>query len=165
MKKLIFLALLISVNCTFAHKYYVSIADLAYDEKEARIEGTLKITAHDFERALADKFDQKIELETIKDDSEIGKYMQYYLAQHFKIYSENQLAKPNYIGKEITNRQELYLYFTFTQIKNPAAIKVINTLLFELFAAQQNIVHYRYKEQTKSVTLVPSKTTEKITFD
>ena len=162
--KLLFMAILMS-STVFGHKFYVSIADLKYDEEQNRIEGSLKMTAHDFEDLLSNKFEREIDLEEVADTSKVGRYVQTYLAKHFEVYSGGKRAIPNYLGKEITLRQELFFYFTFTQVVNPKEIKVVNTLLFEMFPKQQNIVHYRFKEQTKSVTLVPLKTHEKIKFD
>lgn len=165
MKKVAVILFVFIANVCFSHKYYVSITELEYDAEQNRIEGALKMSAHDFEHVLEDKFEKHIELEKVDDDSEIGKYMQLYLSQHFKLYSGDVQSKPTYLGKEITVTQDLYLYFTFSNIVKPSSIKVINTLLFELFTAQQNIVHYKYKDQTKSVTLVPSKTMETISFN
>lgn len=165
MKRFSLILVLVLTNFCFGHKYYVSIADLEYDGIKQRIKGALKLTAHDFEHVLENKFNRTIELENVTDDSEVGQYMQVYLANHFKLFSEGTQATPFYLGKEITPTQDLYLYFTFTNVSNPRSIKVTNTLLFDHFSAQQNIVHYTYKEQTKSVTLVRSKKTNTIHFD
>ena len=166
MKRFLFIVFIaLAAKSTYAHKFYVSIADMKYNEAKQRIEGSVKLTAHDFEAVLENKFGQKYELETIVDSSEVGRYIQTYLASHVKLFSNDKQAVPTYLGKEITLRGDLYFYFTFTQIANPAEITIFNTLLFELFPKQQNIIHYQYKEQTKSVTLVPSKTHEKIRFD
>lgn len=165
MKKSLFILLLLFAGQVFAHKFYVSIAELEYNSEKARIEGSLKVTAHDFEAMLENKFGKKFYLEEVADTSKVGLYIQSYLADRFKLYSSGKQATPNYVGKEVTLRQDAYFYFTFTNVTNPASIKIVNTVLFGQFPKQQNIVHYRYKEQTKSVTLVPSKIHEKITFN
>ncbi len=152
-------------STAFGHKFYVSIADLAFNTQENRIEGSLKITAHDFEALLENKFQKKIDIEQVADTSVVGRYVQSYLADHFKLLSGGVQAKPNYLGKEVSLRQELFFYFTFTNVKNPSEIKVISTILFGIFPEQQKFIHYKYQEQTKSVTLVPSKNHEKIKFD
>lgn len=150
---------------SFSHKFYVSICDLEYNVEKDRIEGSLKLTAHDFEKILSEKFNRKIFLDEVHDTSEVGKYIQVYLNQHFKIKSNGKLAKPVYFGKEVTLEQDLYIYFTFTEIENPAQIEIHNSILIQPFIEQQNIVHYQYKEQTKTITLVATKVHEKIIFD
>jgi hypothetical protein len=155
----------LSSFAAYGHKYYVSITELEYNAEKNRIEGSLKLTAHDFEEVLEAKFGEKMEIENIADTSAAGIYMKNYLIDHFKLYSGGEQAVPSYLGKEVNVRQELYFYFTFTSIVNPKQIKITNTILFAQFAQQQNIVHYKYAERTKSVTLVSSKKHGKITFD
>ena len=165
MKKLLFLMMMMCSMLGWSHKFYVSIADLAWDQEEQRIEGSIKLTAHDVEKMLANKFERPIDLEKESDSSEVGQYLQSYMARNFTVKSNEKWAVPNYLGKEITLRGELFIYFTFTSVWRPESIEISNKILFELFPKQQNIVHYKYKDQTKSVTLVPSKTHGKIEFD
>ncbi len=165
MKIKLFLIAIVAAGNIFAHKYYVSIAELEYNEEKNRIEGSLKMTAHDFELVLENKYDRKIDLEQVKDTSKVGGDVQAYLAEHFKLYSGGKQAVPNYLGREVTLRQDLFFYFTFTGVLDPKDVKLVNTVLFELFPQQQNIVHYKYMERTKSLTLVPSKIHGKIKFD
>ena len=163
--KLILFIAFFSTGWSYAHKFYVSITNLEYNVEKDRIEGVLKLTAHDFEHILENKFDQEIIMENVVDSSAIGRYMQAYLADHIALYSGGKKAVPNYLGKEVTLRQELFFYFTFSGVVNPAEIELKSTLLFELFTEQQNIIHYRYKGTTKSVTLVVSQPNGKIKFD
>lgn len=149
----------------FAHKFYVSIADLAYNDIKGRIEGSLKLTAHDFEEVLKAKFNRSFLMEEVQDSSIVGRYVQLYLTQNFKVFSEGKELVPNYLGKEVSLTQDLYFYFTFSAIPNPQSIKIYNTILFDLFPKQQNIVHYTFKHQTKSVTLVPTKNNDIIVIE
>lgn len=164
--KVILTSLLFLISSSiFAHKFYVSIADLAYNDTKQRIEGSLKLTAHDFEEVLKAKFNRSFLMEEVKDSSAEGRYVQLYLMQNFKVFSGGKELVPNYLGKEVSLTQDLYFYFTFSAVPNPQRIKVYNTLLFDLFPKQQNIVHYTYNHQTKSVTLVPTKNNDSIVFE
>lgn len=148
----------------FSHKFYISITDMEYNEEKKRIEASVKMTAHDFEWILEQKFKTKCIIEEIADSSKIGTFAQDYLRQNFQVYSESQQCQFNYLGKEVTNREDLYFYFTLTNVKNPAHISLISNLLFSISDLQQNIVHYKYKNQTKSVTLVPSQNEGELKF-
>ena len=165
MKALLSTFLILLTNALFAHKFYVSIADLAYNESKQRIEGSLKMTAHDFEEVLKAKFNKSFLMEDVADSSAVGKYAQLYLAQNFKVFSEDNELIPNYLGKEVSLTQDLYFYFSFSNVPNPKSIKLYSTLLFDYFPKQQNIVHYTYNHQTKSVTLVPTKNNDSIVFE
>ena len=161
---LIAFSVLISLS-SFAHKYYMSVADLEYDAESNAINGSLKATAHDFEALLESHFNERIHIENVADSSEIGTYMKSYLSSTFKIFSNNKELEMNYLGKEVTLRDNLYFYFTFSAPENPKEIEVENSFLCDRFTAQQNIVHYKYQNLTKSVTLLASKTKETIKFD
>lgn len=154
---------LVSMNAT-AHKFYISIANMEYNEESERIDVSLKMTAHDFERILIKKFEKSIHIEQVKDDSEIGKYCIAYIRQNFTVMSNNQQAEFKYLGKEIDNREDLFFYFSFLKIGDPKSLNIVSNLLFSISDDQQNIVHYKYKDQTKSVTLVPSQNKADINF-
>lgn len=164
MKVLFTLGVLLICLSGSAHKYFISIASMEYNEEKKRIDVSLKMTAHDFEKVLIRKFERELHIEKIEDDSEIGKYCQAYIRQNFTIHSDDQQAEFNYLGKEIDNREDLYFYFSFVNIKNPSSLNVASNLLFSISDDQQNIVHYKYKDQTKSVTLLPSQNSAKIIF-
>lgn len=152
-----FTAMLFAGMTVFAHGYYVSTTNMEYNEEKGTIDVSTKLTAHDFEAILEEKYDLRIHIETVADTSEIGLYVQSYLNENFTITSNGIQAKMKYVGKEVTLRDELFFYFSFSEVTNPKTIQIKNTLLFTHFTQQQNIVHYKLGELAKSVTLVASK--------
>jgi hypothetical protein len=87
------------------------------------------------------------------------------LKHNFRVSSEEEALILSYLGKEIKNTEDLYVYFSFLKPKNPAKLKVVSNLLYSISDLQQNIVHYKYLNQTKSVTLVASENHAEITFE
>ena len=166
MKRLIFiLFILIGSNNAIAHKFYISIADMEYDSIKNRINVSLKLTAHDFEMVLERKFERKIVLEEVVDSSKEAGYIRQYLKVNFQLFSQEQQLEMSYLGYEVNNKDELYFYFFFKDVPDPTTIKIINKLLFSISDQQQNIVHYKYSGQTKSVTLISAKSEDRITFN
>lgn len=157
--------ILIAGTSVFAHKYYVSTSNMEYNTETKTIDVSVKMTAHDFESILETKYNIRMHLETIADTSEIGLYIQSYLAENFILTSGEIQATMRYIGKEVTLRDELFFYLSFSEIKDPKTIQIKNTLLFTQFAQQQNIVHYKVGELSKSVTLVSSKPEAELKFE
>jgi hypothetical protein len=155
-KAILLLTTVFTLGSAYAHKTYVSIANMEYNGKTKQIEVSLKLTAHDFEHVLENHFKKEYHIENIPDSSKIGLFIQNYVKTHFKVWSEKKLTQFKYVGKEVTVRDDLYFYFTFSNVINPKNIIVSNTFLFEMFNKQQNIVHYKYANQTKSVTLISS---------
>ena len=164
MRQFLTIGFIFSLSLVFGHKSYISIATLEYNETLNQIEISIKLTAHDFEHVLESKFNERIVMEHVKDSSDIDKYVQNYLSQNFILKSNGQKAKFNYVGKEVDVRDQLFFYFTFTQVLNPSHISIQNSILFELFLKQQNIIHYKYKGVTKSVTLHANKKSDDIEF-
>ena len=156
--------LVISTNL-FGHKYYVSITNMEYKEADNKIDVSLKMTAHDFEHLLELKFNTMVNIEEVADSSEIGLFVVNYIKENFTVSSAGVLANFSYHGKEVTIRDDLYFYMSFSNIISPKTIQIKNKLLFSLFAQQQNIVHYKYGEQTKSLTLVPAQSEGEIKID
>ena len=161
------LSILLSFASLFAsaHKSFISIADMEYNEKEKHIEVSLKLTAHDFEHVLEKKFGKQIHIENVKAKSVIDQFIINYVITHFNVESGAEKAVINYIGREVTIKDELFFYFTIQNVKEPSKIVVKNTFLFEIFQQQQNIIHYKLKGKTKSLTLVSLKKEGTLFFD
>ncbi|MFK8039580.1 MAG: DUF6702 family protein [Crocinitomicaceae bacterium] len=153
MRKIVILILtFVLTSITFAHKHYMSIANMEYNSKLRQLEVSLKLTAHDFEHILESQFNRRIHIDKVSDSSKIGQFMISYLSENIKLYSGNTKAVFNYVGKEVDVRDQLFFYFTFTKVLDPSHIILENSILFKLFSKQQNLLHYKYKGQTKSVT-------------
>lgn len=165
MKHFLIAFLLLSAHLCFGHQFYISIADMEYDSVNNRINVSLKMTAHDFEHVLELKSGEKLVLEEISDSSAENELIAQYLKHNLKLFSKDEELEMSYLGLEVTNRDDVYCYFFFSNAADYSTIKIINKLLFSISDQQQNIVHYKYSGFTKSVTLVPAKSEEWITFN
>ena len=161
---LLFFALAIS-SAGFCHKFYVAVVNMEWNEPEQRIDVFVKATAHDFQAIIENEMNLRIDLDTIPNNEALTKWTSDYLQKNFKLSSLNVEAKFNYIGMEVTERLNTFFYFTFTEVLNPRKIKIVSTFLFNRFPKQQNIVHYKHGDQTKSVTLVASSAEGEIKFE
>ena len=164
-KLILFISLSFFSLFASAHKSFISIANMEYNETEKKIEVSLKLTAHDFEHILEKKYGKQIHIENVKTGSNVDQFIIAYINKHFRVASESEKTKLIYIGKEVTIKDELFFYFTLKNVKNPSKIVVNNTFLFEIFEQQQNIIHYKLKGKTKSLTLVSLKKEGTLFFD
>jgi hypothetical protein len=149
----------------FSHKYYVAIANMEYNEKDQQIDVFLKATAHDFQHLMEMTFKERMDLDTVSQNKKYSSFIESYLKENFIVTSLDQPASFEYIGMEVTERLNIFFYFSFKEVLNPKKIKIASKFLFDFFKDQQNIVHYKYGEQTKSVTLVPALSVAEIKFD
>lgn len=166
MKKIASLILVCLLTLSaFAHKHYVSIANLEYNAKAKQIEVSLQLTAHDFEHILEDHFKKRIHLEEISDSSKLGQFVIAYLEKNVQLTSANQKAQFNYVGKEVNVRDQLFFYFTFTRVLDPSHIILQNSILFQLFSKQQNVMHYKRNDVTKTATCTKTSPTGVFKFE
>ncbi|MFK8046648.1 MAG: DUF6702 family protein [Crocinitomicaceae bacterium] len=166
MKKIIIFVFLAFMSLPLlAHKHYMSIANLEYNKAERLMEVSLKLTAHDFEHILENHFKKRIHIENVADSSKVGQFIISYLKKHIQLTSVGQKAQFNYIGKEVTLRDELFFYFTFKKVLDPSHIILQNSILFSLFSKQQNLMHYKRQSVTKSVTCTKTAPSGEIKFE
>lgn len=165
MKKLLLFSLLLISSAGFCHKFYVAVINMEWNEADQRIDVFVKATAHDFEAIIETAMNKRIDLDTISKNEDLSKWTADYLEKSFQLSSLDVGAKFNYVGMEVTERLNAFFYFTFTEVLNPKKIKVVSKFLIDRFPKQQNIIHYKHGDQTKSVTLVASSTEGEIKFE
>ena len=165
MKKLLLLLALFLSTGAFCHKFYVAVINMEWNETEQQIDVFVKATAHDFQAIIETSLNKRIDLDTISKNEELTNWTSNYLQKNFELTSLEKAAKFNYVGMEVTERLNAYFYFTFTEVLNPKKIKVVSKFLFDRFPKQQNIIHYKHGDQTKSVTLVASSAEGEIKFE
>ena len=167
MKTKLILSILLSFSTLVAsaHKSFISIANMEYNESNKTIEVSLKLTAHDFEHILEKQFGKQIHIENVEKGTEIDLFIINYIKKHFTVQSQHEKTLLKYVGKEVTIKDELFFYFTIHNIEKPNNIVVKNTFLFEIFEQQQNIIHYKLKGQTKSLTLISIKKEGTLNFE
>lgn len=165
MKKILLFVAILAGTSSFAHKFYVAVFNMEWNEADQRIDVFCKATAHDFQGLIENELNLRIDLDTISKNEVLSTWTANYLKKNFQLSSLNKEATFNYIGMEVTERLNAFFYFTFTDVLNPKKVKFSCKFLFDRFSKQQNIVHYKNGDQTKSVTLVSSSSNGEIKFE
>ncbi|MCB9183527.1 MAG: hypothetical protein H6591_06375 [Flavobacteriales bacterium] len=145
-------ALLFAAFLAFApHDFFVSILTIRHSPATHTLDLTWRMTAHDIEHALSDRAELKLgsEKENPKADSLLNRYFM----EHLTLFQEKQLTW-KWIGKELDG-ETLYCYLQVEGIDSPNGLMVGNTLLQDVFAEQQNLVHVEgEKLPTRSHTFI-----------
>lgn len=147
MKALLFAASLVLVP----HDFFVSILTIRHSPATQTLDLTWRMTAHDIEHALANVAPLKLgsEKENPKADSLLNRYFM----EHLTLFQEKQLAW-KWVGKELDG-ETLYCYLQVEGVTSPNGLVVGNTLLQDVFAEQQNLVHVEgEKLPTRSHTFI-----------
>lgn len=144
--------LLFAMLAVFApHDFFVSILTIRHKPETQTLDLTWRMTAHDIEHALENVAELK--LGSAHEHPEADSLLNAYFKQHLVLMQENQLTW-KWIGKELDG-ETLYCYLQVEGIASPNDLMVSNTLLQDVFAEQQNLVHVEgEKLPTRSHTFV-----------
>lgn len=133
------------------HDFFVSILTIRHSPATQTLDLTWRMTAHDIEHALENV--APLKLGSDKEHPKADSLLNHYFMEHLTLFQEKQLTW-NWIGKELDG-ETLYCYLQVEDIASPKGLMISNTLLQEVFAEQQNLVHVEgEKLPTRSHTFV-----------
>ncbi|MBS1793751.1 MAG: hypothetical protein JSS81_07850 [Acidobacteria bacterium] len=127
-----------------AHTYHTSLARMDYNAGEKTIEISLQLFTHDLQPLLERRMKKRVDLEkTAGVDEEIFKYV----GENFVFQTKaGDTPKLEWVGREF----EQDTVFVYVQIPFEGAFdgaRLQNTLFFESFAEQTNLVVARFGEK------------------
>ncbi len=133
-----------NVLASTLHTYHTSLTRINYNQKEKLAEVTIQLFVHDLLPTLEKRTKKQIDLEKTPD---IDKFILKYLDENFVLKDKNgEIKKLVWVGKEIT----VDTVFIFVEIPLSEDIKdysLQNTLFFESFPEQTNLVIARFGEK------------------
>jgi hypothetical protein len=132
-----------------AHKFYVSLTDMQYNETSGRLEVSSKYFIDDLELALDLGPDQHI---IMPMDDQIIFRLNTYLKKHLLISCDEKVSPLELLGYEIED-DVVWVYLESEKIPNFSEINVTASQLTDLFEQQQNIVHVSNGEVIQSLFL------------
>lgn len=152
-RKLLYVLSLISLLGFTMHKYYVSIAEVDYNETEKLFEISIKFIGHDLESALENAGVPNLHLGTEKESSEADRYLLAYIKDRFLLKMDDAKVDYHFVGKEVNDDDFIYCYLTTSEVDLPKTITIENNLLVEKFDLQSNIVYMKIRGQQYNSTL------------
>ena len=152
MKKISFVVILIALLGFNSHKYYVSTSLYNFNEDSNSLQITMKIFKDDFTNLINKK--EGIELDKVEDlnSTKIKSKISKYLFSNLSLFFDNNEYKAVYLGA----KEDTEMFTFFLEIENLPSYKLIklkNTVLFEMFNKQQNIVHFKKGTKKRSFVL------------
>ena len=155
MKKIVLLLLVfISASAFTAHKYYVSVSEVAYVAQEQSVQIITRLYLDDFEAILKQRYDDNIALINTTDELSplTQTYIKKYFRQKLKVSINGNLKPLHYVGQEFEDDM-IVCYIEVPNIPSINKIKIENTLLFDLTEDQQNMMHFDVNDKKKSFIL------------
>lgn len=157
MKK-IALPLLLFILAFSSHKYYLSLTQIEYNKDHKSLEVIINVFMDDVELAINNEYDVDMRLTTKEELKGVDEYFQKYLSDNLKFFINNKPVQYNFIGKEYEG-DLVYFYLELELKEDPLSLKVINTLLFDYFEQQQNVIKFKNgsKRQSKILSIDTNK--------
>ena len=153
MKFLLFLGFsFLSSFSVQAHDYFFGFAELAYDDSEEKLQGTLMLSTHDLEEWLQMKKLPVKEMEDHVSDSELIQKIANLLFNEFKVKNNDISLKFEIIGFEVMPNGMTNFYFHSGKVTRPKKLDITFDLMMSELPAQQNKI--TYLDTIKSYTAV-----------
>ncbi len=126
------------------HTFHTSLTRMDYNTKEKLAEISIQLFVHDLVPLLENKAKKRVDLEKTTD---VDKFIQAYLADNFILKDKNgEVKKLVWVGKEV----KVDTVFVFVEIplaEDFSGYSLQNTLFFESFPEQTNLVIARYSDK------------------
>ena len=127
------------------HDFHVTHTTFHYNDESKSMEITIKVAIEDLEKSIENRYSKKIDgfLDT-QEKKNIEKLIVEYFRNNLILSADKNKQEYQWVGKESSNNlHDIYLYFeipNYDKNKNVESITIKNTLFFDLYSYQTNIV-------------------------
>jgi hypothetical protein len=143
------LALSLGTRTLEAHPFHVSIADAEWNAEHGRLEVALQVHPEDLEAALRQRTTRPVELEKTAG---VDKLVEEFIREVFRVTGPDQKPCPIlWVGQETTPK-ETWIYFEIPAKKSGEGLVIANTLFFDQFADQVNLVNIKHDAGRTTLT-------------
>lgn len=149
MKKTSFLITLFFILGLNSHKYYVSTSLFDFNKDSASLQITLKIFKDDFIKLISYKYGLDLENKLQRDSRKIKSKISEYLLSNLIIHFDDKKQGLIYLGYE-ENDEMFTFYLELENLSSFTSVKLQNTILFDLFDEQQNVIHLKKDNKRRS---------------
>jgi len=142
-----------------SHKFYVSVTNISYSEKDDAIQITSRVFIDDLDAVLLERYEIEGKLGSDKESKLADTYLEKYLRKKFQLEINGEKVSYNLIGRKYDDDVCIF-YMEAPKVDFPSikSIQIQNELLTDLFDEQQNVVHFKINDRKKSFVLLKSDT-------
>ena len=137
------------------HKFYVSTTEIELKKESKTLQITAKLFIDDLE-LLLQQTDKSLRLDKDSNVKLIDSLLKNELKKGFKISTKNNFLEYTFLGKEYKN--DITFCYLELKLENiPELLNIQNTLFFNIFEKQQNIIHFKSSRIRESFLLHSNK--------
>lgn len=162
LKQAILICILFVTTSLSAHDYFFAFAEMKYNEVSGRIEATVTLTTHDYERSLRERGILDQEISKLSDDEEAFAIFQSDLNKGFSIFVDGKQIKFNLEGIEVQLTGLTNFHLSAEVPKAITKLEINFNLLMETFINQQNKITFIYRNSKTSYEFLQHKKSQEI---
>jgi len=132
------------------HPLHVSTTEIEFNPKEKSLEISCRIFTDDFETILAKQFKTKTDLTKPSMHKAMDELIKKYMAAHLKPNVNGKNTNFTYVGFEI-DHEATNVYLEIENINTLQKLGLANSILYDLFDDQMNILHVQKQGVRKSI--------------
>ena len=155
------ISILTTISFLFAHKFYVSVSYMEYDNERKAIEVQKKIFFDDLELALKKKYQLSYFDVLSSEKDSVDKHIKNYLSDHLVFEINGEKKKINYLGHEFLNGT-INCYYEILGVEDFDGLYIKDTSLFSYFDGQENLIYFEMDNNLYTIKLKYPKVSEKI---
>ena len=142
-----------------AHKFYISVTNVDYSEKDQSVQIITRIFIDDMNAVIKERYGIPSKLGTDRESTIDREYLEKYLRTKFLVEINGETVKYDFIGEKYdTDMVICYIEVPNVSLKTLKQIAVLNEVLTDIYDDQQNVVHFKINGKKKSHVLVKSHT-------
>ncbi|PWT72685.1 MAG: hypothetical protein C5B59_15105 [Bacteroidetes bacterium] len=147
----------------YLHPFYVSVTEINYNANERLIEISCKIFTDDLEKVLTQFSRHKIDLSKAANKEENERAIKEYIQKNLQIVIDGSPVVLQFVGTE-NESEATWVYFQVPNISNVKRIDITNSLLYDTFQSEINLIHVMVGGKRQSVKLSLPETKASFTF-
>ena len=126
----------------------MSNTDINYNSTSKSLEITCRIFTDNLEDALEKSSKKSVNILQPKNKEEVNQLISNYIIKHFQLSANGKLKSLQFIGYE-QNEDAIWVYFESIESDFPKKIEITNSLLYDYFPQQINMIHYSVNGEKK----------------
>jgi len=146
------------------HKFYMGIFQVNYAAEKKMIQITSRIFVDDLNKAIEKKYNKKAFIGTDKETPADVELLKKYLTENFSIKINNQSKSIAFLSKELEADDVLVCYSRITAVEKFKTLEIVNSILVDWNAEQQNITHISAFGTKRSVLFTESSRKEVLKY-
>ncbi|WP_129715328.1 DUF6702 family protein [Pedobacter sp. SYP-B3415] len=135
------------------HPLHVSTTEVSLNSREKSLEILVRVFTDDFENILARKYSRKTDLSSAAMHRQMDELIKRYVDENLRLSADGKPLRLNYIGFE-TDHEAVIAYFEVPGITALKKLETRNSILYDLFDDQLNIIHVLAGGTRKSAKLL-----------